>query len=79
MAEEMHAQPSFKDADTSVPTSEGKSTAHDVKVKEGLPEINKKAQRLCLITTSSPKSTNQMKEGPVKVQRTTQWQYQPAR
>ena len=32
-----------------------------------------------MITTSSPRPTNQMKEGVVKVQQTTQrWQYQPA-
>ena len=46
----------FKDEDTSVPTSEGKSTAHDVKVKEGLPEIKQKCSKVVLDHHKFPKA-----------------------
>ena len=56
IAEEIHAQPSFKDEDTSTPTSEGKSTAHDTKVKKGLPEIKQKGSELVLDPHKFPKA-----------------------
>ena len=41
-AVDIHDQPSLKDEDNYVPTPQGKSTAHDVRVKEVLPEIKQK-------------------------------------
>ena len=53
---DIHAQPSPKDEDNSVPTSQGKSTAHDIKVKKELPEIKPKGPEVVIDHHKFPKA-----------------------
>ena len=55
-ADDIHAQPSFKDEESSVPTSEGNSTAHNIKVKKGLPEIKQEGSEFVIDHHKFPKA-----------------------
>ena len=66
IAVDIHAQPSVKDEDNSVPTPQDKSTAHDVKVKEVLPEIKQKGWEVVIDHHKFPKAHKPNAEGSSK-------------
>ena len=63
IAVDIHAQPSLKDEDNSVPTPQDKSTAQDVKVNEVLPETKQKGLDVVIDHHESPKAHKPNAEG----------------
>ena len=66
IAVDIHAQPSLKDEDNSVPTPQDKSTPHDVRVKEVLPEIKQKGLEVVIDHHKFPKAHKPNAEGSSK-------------
>ena len=66
LAVDTHAQPSLKDEDNSVPTPQDKSTVHDVKVNEVLPETKQKGLNVVIDHHNFPKAHKPNAEGSSK-------------
>ena len=56
LADDIHAQPSFKDEDSSLPTSEDKNAAPNTEVTKGLSEIKQKGSEFVLDHHKFPKA-----------------------
>ena len=65
-AVDIHAQPSLKDEDNSLPTPQDKSTAQDVKVKDVLPETKQKGLNVVIDHHVFPKANKPNAEGSSK-------------
>ena len=66
IAVDIHAQPSLKDEDNSLPTPQDKSTAQDVKVNEVLPETKQKGLDVVIDHHKFPKAHKPNAEGSSK-------------
>ena len=66
IAVDIHAQPSLKDEDNSLPTPQDKSTAQDVKVKDVLPETKQKGLNVVIDHHKFPKANKPNADGSSK-------------
>ena len=66
IAVDIHAQPSLKDEDNSLPTPQDKSTAQDVKVKDVLLETKYKGLNVVIDHHKFPKANTTNTEGSSK-------------